>query len=69
MTDTDTKTARRMLTLKQVLRIVPLGRSTLQRMEADGRFPRGVMLAGNRKAWFEEDVAQWQDDRARKGAA
>jgi len=54
---------RKMLTIKQVLRIVPLGRSTLLRMEADGRFPRGVLLAGNRKVWFEDEIAEWQDTR------
>lgn len=59
---------RRMLTLKQVLRIVPLGRSTVLAMEADGRFPRGVMLSGNRKAWFEDDIASWQDSRPPSGA-
>ena len=59
--------ARHMLTLKQILRRVPVGRSTLLRMEADGRFPRGIMLTGNRKAWFEDEVANWQDKQPRAG--
>jgi prophage regulatory protein len=59
---------RKMLTLKQVLRIVPLSRSTVLAMEAAGRFPRGRMLSGNRKAWFEDEISHWQDTRPPSGA-
>jgi predicted DNA-binding transcriptional regulator AlpA len=53
----------RLLTLKQVLRLVPLSRSTLLEMEAQGRFPRGIMLAGNRKAYVEKRIVEWLNTR------
>ena len=58
----DEDVPQKMLTLKQLLRIVPLGRASLLEMEAKGRFPRGRMLAGNRKAWLESEIAAWQRD-------
>jgi predicted DNA-binding transcriptional regulator AlpA len=51
---------RRMLTLQQVLEIVPVSRMTLFRMERDGRFPPSYYVSGNRKAWFADEVAAWQ---------
>jgi prophage regulatory protein len=50
-----------MLSEKQVLAIIPIARSTLWRLEATGRFPKGVYFPGtNRKAYFEDEVAAWQ---------
>lgn len=51
----------KLLSLKEVLSIVPLGRSTILQMEAEGRFPRGRMLSGNRKYWFADDITAWQE--------
>jgi prophage regulatory protein len=53
--------ARRMLNEKQVLAIVPLGRSTLLRMEREGKFPKSTYISANRRAWFEDQVAGWQN--------
>ena len=44
---------RRMLNEKQVLDIVPLGRTTLYRMEKAGRFPRSTYISPNRRIWYE----------------
>jgi prophage regulatory protein len=52
---------RRMLTEKQVLEIVPFGRTTLYRMEKDGRFPKGSYISPNRKIWFEDEIIAWQN--------
>jgi prophage regulatory protein len=56
----DNGSARRMLNLDQVLEIVPVARSTLLRMEREGRFPRGAYLGPNRKIWFEDVILEWQ---------
>jgi prophage regulatory protein len=54
------ESARPMLVLSQVLRIVPVGRTTLFRMERDGRFPPSYLVSPNRRAWFEDEVIAWQ---------
>jgi prophage regulatory protein len=57
---TDTPQLRAMLSMKQVLRIVPVSRSTLERMVAAGRFPKSHTLSVGRVAWFEDEVIAWQ---------
>jgi predicted DNA-binding transcriptional regulator AlpA len=52
---------RRMLSEKQVLEIVPVGRTTLYRMEKAGRFPRSTYISPNRRVWFEDQVVAWQN--------
>jgi len=51
---------RRMLSEKQVLGIVPVGRTTLYRMEKTGRFPRSTYISPNRRVWFEDEIVAWQ---------
>jgi len=51
---------RRMLNEKQVLAIVPVGRTTLFRMEKSGRFPRSTYISPNRRVWFEDEIVAWQ---------
>jgi prophage regulatory protein len=52
---------RPMLSMKQVLNIVPVSRSTLSRMIDAGRFPRSVSLSDGRVAWFEDEIIAWQE--------
>ena len=52
---------RRMLNEKQVLEIVPVGRTTLYRMEKTGRFPRSTYISPNRRVWFADEIIAWQD--------
>ena len=52
---------RRMLSEKQVLEIVPVGRTTLYRMEKTGRFPRSTYISPNRRVWFEDEIVAWQN--------
>jgi prophage regulatory protein len=51
---------RRMLNEKQVLAIVPVGRTTLYRMEKARRFPRSTYISPNRRVWFEDEIVAWQ---------
>jgi prophage regulatory protein len=52
---------RRMLNEKQILQIVPIGRTTLYRMEKAGRFPRSTYISPNRRVWFEDEIVAWQN--------
>ncbi|UQR67632.1 AlpA family transcriptional regulator [Bradyrhizobium sp. C-145] len=47
---------RRMLNEKQVLEIIPVGRTTLYRMEKSGRFPKATYISPNRRVWFEDEI-------------
>jgi predicted DNA-binding transcriptional regulator AlpA len=49
-----------MLSEKQILAIVPIGRTTLFRMEKAGRFPRSTYISPNRRVWFEDEIISWQ---------
>jgi prophage regulatory protein len=68
-----TSAPRRMLNEKQVLQIVPVGRTTLYRMEKAGRFPKSTYISPNRRVWFEDEIIAWQnavdefDPRRRRG--
>jgi predicted DNA-binding transcriptional regulator AlpA len=52
---------RRMLNEAQVLAIIPVGRTTLYRMEKAGRFPRSTYISPNRRVWFEDEIIAWQN--------
>jgi predicted DNA-binding transcriptional regulator AlpA len=50
-----------MLSEAQVLKIVPVSRTTLYRMEKAGRFPKGTYISPNRRVWFEDEIVAWQN--------
>jgi predicted DNA-binding transcriptional regulator AlpA len=52
---------RRVLNEAQVLAIIPVGRTTLYRMEKTGRFPRSTYISPNRRVWFEDEIVAWQN--------
>jgi prophage regulatory protein len=52
---------RRMLDETKVLQIIPVSRTTLFRMERSGRFPKSTYISPNRRVWFEDEVAAWQN--------
>ena len=58
----DGKQPRRMLNEKQVLAIVPVGHTTLWRMEKSGRFPKSTYISVNRRIWFEDEIVAWQQE-------
>ena len=49
-----------MLSMKQVLALVPFSRATLYREMEAGRFPPAHEIAPRRIAWFVDDVKAWQ---------
>lgn len=52
---------RRMLNEKQVLDIIPLSRTSIYRLEKVGKFPRSTYISPNRRVWFEDEIAAWQN--------
>jgi prophage regulatory protein len=62
---------RRMLNEKMVLEIVPIGHTTLWRLEKAGRFPKSTYISPNRRIWFADEIAAWQkqvDGQGRRAA-
>jgi prophage regulatory protein len=57
----DKSEPRRMLNEKHVLQIVPVSRTTLYRMEKEGRFPRSTYISPNRRVWFADEIIAWQN--------
>jgi predicted DNA-binding transcriptional regulator AlpA len=65
MPNVDGETPRRMLTVKEVLDIVRVGRTTLYRLERDGNFPRSTYVSANRRVWYADEVIDWQKSAPR----
>ncbi len=53
----------RLIRLKEVQHRVGLGRSTIYRWMAEGKFPKPVQLGGYAVAWALEDVESWISSR------
>jgi predicted DNA-binding transcriptional regulator AlpA len=51
---------RHMLNISQVLEIVPVGRTTLFKMERQGTFPTSTYISANRRCWYADEIARWQ---------
>lgn len=49
----------RLIRLKEVQHRVGLGRSTIYRWMAEGKFPKPIRLGGYAVAWKQEDIDDW----------
>jgi prophage regulatory protein len=49
----------RLIRLREVQHRVGLGRSTIYRWMAEGKFPKPVQLGGYAVAWAEDDIQVW----------
>ena len=61
-----TKPAIRFLRVSEVQARTGLGRSTIYRWSAEGRFPRPVRLSGRAVRWVEAEVDEWVRKRLEK---
>ena len=59
--DEPKKELRKMLSLNEVLAIVPIARSTLLRMVRLKQFPQPIYISENRRVWYEDQIIEWQD--------
>ena len=56
---TETRRVTRLIRLPEVQHRVGLGRSTIYRWMAEGKFPKPVQLGGYSVAWAEDEVEAW----------
>ena len=57
----------RYIRFKELKMLVPLGRTTIWRMEREGRFPQSRRIGKCAKAWVEAEVLIWMQERAGDG--
>ncbi|KPU04670.1 MULTISPECIES: helix-turn-helix transcriptional regulator [Enterobacteriaceae] len=48
---------------KELLLVVPLSMSTIDRLEHKGQFPKRFYITDGRCAWDGDEIAQWLDER------
>ena len=60
---TETRRVTRLIRLPEVQHRVGLGRSTIYRWMAEGKFPKPVQLGGYAVAWAADEVEAWISDR------
>ena len=59
--DEHKKELRKMLSLNEVLAIVPIARSTLLRMVRLKQFPQPIHISENRRVWYADQIIAWQE--------
>ena len=62
---TEARRVTRLIRLPEVQHRVGLGRSTIYRWMAEGKFPRPVQLGGYSVAWQELEVEEWIAEKLR----
>ena len=60
---------RQMISMAEVLKRIPLSRSTIERKVKDGTFPKSYPLAPMRVGFFLDDIIEWQKGLVGKTAA
>lgn len=59
----ETVRPKRLIRLREVQHRVGLGRSTIYRWMAEGKFPKAVQLGGYVVAWAEDEIDSWIEER------
>lgn len=49
---------------REILPLLPFGRTTLHEWSRDGRFPAGIKLSPNMTAWRNSEVLQWLESHS-----
>jgi predicted DNA-binding transcriptional regulator AlpA len=62
--EAENEKVREMLTLDQVLAMIPFDRTFLFRLESEHLFPQGHFISARKRLWFRDEVAKWQRDLA-----
>lgn len=60
---TESHRVTRLIRLPEVQHRVGLGRSTIYRWMAEGKFPKPVQLGGYAVAWSDDDITSWIAER------
>ena len=53
----------KILRLQEVLEVVGLGRSSIYKSIADGKFPKQVKLGPRSVGWMESEIQEWIQQR------
>ncbi|PWG68046.1 hypothetical protein DF186_25900, partial [Enterococcus hirae] len=53
----------RLLTMKEVLELIPYSQPHIYRLIKEGKFPKQIRLGPNKVAWFEADILKWLEDK------
>ena len=56
---TDAPESARILNSAEVEEVTSLSRSTIWRLERQGRFPRRFQLSDNRVGWLQPEIKDW----------
>src|SRR5215469_13522066 len=59
----------RIITKKELRRIVPYSPQHILRLEKRGKFPKRLQLGARRVGWYFHEVRAWLDQRSRGSAA
>lgn len=59
MTPGEPERPTRLIRIREVQHRVGLGRSTIYRWMAQGKFPKPLQLGGYSVAWLEDDIDEW----------
>ncbi len=68
MSDAAVLEPRQVLRLSKVLTLVPFDRSTIDRWEKAGKFPKRVTLVGRSIGWYADEIAAWLQTRERRAS-
>jgi prophage regulatory protein len=65
------KSVNRVITMRDLYDYVALRRTQIEKLVAEGRFPKPIKISDRRKAWLESEVQAWLAERiaARDNAA
>jgi len=61
--ETNRRFPMRFIKIKEVTNKTGLGRSTVYKFIADGKFPKSISLGDRAVAWVEEEVTEWMETR------
>lgn len=60
--------ARRMIRSHELQPLTGLGPTQTAELIRRGQFPKPVRVGARAKAWFEDDIAAWQEDKKKQAA-
>jgi prophage regulatory protein len=49
-----------MLSEEQLLKIVPLSKVSIWRLQKRGLFPKSTFISANRRIWWADEIVAWQ---------
>jgi len=58
----DPDTPRAMLSTVEVMKLLSMGRTTIFRLERNGKFPKSRYLTKRRRLYYADEIAKWQRD-------